>query len=297
MNKLTSFAAFAAITLIGAMSESAWADETRSIGTWPDEATPKSIWPEEATPESVWPEEPTAKESSALVVQTPAPATSVVPGGYAQPRQQPPRWPVPPQGYGYWPPRYPQGGQYRAFPALPATVPAARVNPLSAELKKTKEQLTAKSSELDVAHSMLEQLRDRLQENFSAEKELSEKIAQATREQQALKARVTELSTTMEQQYQLIENHQAYNQKLTAERDQLQGELASRGEQLAALQSELQAATQALAQARSRSVATVEALGAARVQIGILREALTKLEAELERQEIRLQGIVQTRIE
>ena len=124
-----------------------------------------------------------------------------------------------------------------------------------------------------------------------------EKIAQATREQQALQARVTELSATLEQQYQLIENHQAYNQKLTAERDQLQGELASRGEQLAALQSELQATTQALAQARSRSVATVEALSEARVQIGMLREALTKLEAELERQEIRLQGVVQTRTE
>ncbi|MGB5443707.1 MAG: hypothetical protein WBN57_13965 [Gammaproteobacteria bacterium] len=287
MNKLTSFAAFAAIVLSGAMPENARADETPAMGTWPDETTSKSVWPDETT----------AKESSTPAVQTPAPARSVVPGGYAQPRQQPPRWPVPQQGYGYLPPRYPAGGQYRAFPAMPATVPAARVNPLSAELKKTQEQLAAKSSELDVAHSMLEQLRDKLQENFAAEKELSEKIALATSEQQALKARVTELSTTLEQQYQLIENQQAYNEKLTAEREQLQGELARRGEQLAALQSELQATTQALAQARSRSVASVEALSAARIQIGILREALTKLEGELERQEIRLQDIVQTRIE
>ena len=195
------------------------------------------------------------------------------------------------------PPRYPAGGQYRAFPAVPAPAPAARVNPLSAELKKTQEKLTAKSSELDVAHSMLEQLRDKLQKNFSAEKELLEKIAHTTREQQALQARVTELGATLEQQYQLIENHQAYNQKLIAERDQLQGELASRGEQLAALQSELQAATQALAQARSSSFATVEALSDARVQIGMLREALTTLEAELERQEKRLQSVVQTRTE
>jgi len=266
MNKLSSFATLVTAALIGITAESAWSDEA-----------PSNV-----------PVKPAA--------QTPAPTTGVAPGrrpppnpgGYTQTWQQPPQWPVPPRGYGQLPPHYPPHGQYRSVPA------AAAVNPLSTELKQTQEQLTAKSSEL-------EQLRGKLQDSLAAEATLSDKIAYCTREQQTLRARVAELTktlntsnATLEQQHQLINNHQTHNQNLTAERDQLHSELASRDEQLAALQSELQAATQALAQARSRASTAGEALSTARVQVGMYRDELTKLEAELERQEAHLQGGLQT---
>jgi Skp family chaperone for outer membrane proteins len=268
MNKLSSFATLVSAALIGIATETAWSDETTPNG------------------------------SDQAAVQTPAPATAVAPGwypppnqgGYAQTWQQPPHWPAPQQAYGQLPPRYPASGQYQSFPAAPAAAPAAWKNPLSAELKQTQEQLTAQSSELD-------QLRGKLQDSLAAETILSDKTEYCTREQQTLRVRVTELTktldtsnATLEQQHQLINNHQAHNQNLTAERDQLHSELASRDEQLAALQSELQAATQSLAQARSRASTAGEALSAARVQVGMYRDELTKLEAELERQETHLQG-------
>ena len=317
MTKLTPFAALAAAALIGIFSKSAWSGEATSIPVWPDEPASTTVLPEQSAPTSSLPEQPvstsalpaetTVNVSNPAVVQTPAPASAVVPGGYppvnpggyAQAWQQAPRWPVP-QGYGRVPPYYPPGGHYRGFPAAPASAPAARENPLKAELQETQEQLSAKTSELDVAHSMLEQLRGTLQDSFTAEKVLSEKIAYTTREQQALQGHMTELTdtlntanATLEQQHQLIDNHQTYIQQLTAERDQLHAELASRDEQLAALQFDLQSATQALAQARSRAGAAIEALGAVRVQVGAHRDALSKLEAELQHELSRVQGDVE----
>ncbi|MGB5260654.1 MAG: hypothetical protein WBO34_09050 [Gammaproteobacteria bacterium] len=269
MNKLTSYAALVAAALFGGVAESAWYDET------------------------------TANETAAPAEQPPAPAASVIPGwypppnqsGYAQTWQQPPRWPAPQQGYGQFPPRYPAGGQYQAYPAAPATAPAVRENPLGTKLKQTREELAAKNSELDEARSTLEELRAKLQDSLATEAKLSDKIAYSTREQQALRVRVTELidtvntsRTTLEQQHQLINNHQAQIQQLSAERDQLHSELASRDEQLAALQSELQVAQQA-----------IEALDATKAKIAAHRDELTRLEAGLEQLQTRLRAGTENR--
>lgn len=284
MNKLTSFAALAATLLAGSLSTSAWSEDT--LSTWSDE----TITYGPATPAE----------------QTPAPASKAAPGGYTPPAPgvyaptatggyqqtwQQPQWRAPQQFYGHYPPRYPQGGQYPAQPAAPAT---ARVNPLTAELKQVREQLSEKSSELDEALSMLEQLQGKLQEKLAAEAKLSDKIAYNTREQQALRVRVTELTAalntanaTLEQQHQLINTHQAQNAQLIAERDQLD-------EQVAVLRAELQTASQALAQASSRADTAAEALVSARIEIVKNRDALSRLEAELERHETRLQGDSQT---
>lgn len=282
MNKLTSFAALVAAALIGSLPESAWSNETP------------------------------ASEPATAAVQTPAPAHGNVPGWYPPPKPGEPvrtwqpltRWPAPQQGYGQLPPRYPASRQYPAFPPAHVTARAAWGNPLSAELKQTQEQLTAKNSELIETHGLLEQLRGQLQDSVATESTLSDKIAYGTREQQALRVRVTELTgtlntanATLEQQHQLINNHQLQNRQLTAERNQLHSELARRDEQLAALQSELQAATQALAQARSAAGTAGQALSAARARVGTLRDELTRLEAELGHQEARLQSAPQIRPE
>jgi chromosome segregation ATPase len=148
---------------------------------------------------------------------------------------------------------------------------------LSAKLKQVEEELSAKSSELDEARSLFEGLRGELQDSLAAQASLSDKIAYSTREQQSLRVRVTELletvqtsRATLDQQHQLINNQQTLTRELAAERDQLQGELVSRDEQVAALHTELEAAGQA-----------IEALAAARVEIGTHRDALTRLEAAL----------------
>ena len=244
MNTLTSLAALVALAVIATMSESVWSGETKTY--------------EFATPAE----------------QTPAPASPVAPGGYGQTWPQPPRWNAPQRIFGRMPPQYPPGRQYQASPAQPATAPAARENPLSAELKQAQAQLAAKSSERDEAQRMLEQLRGKLQDSLAAEARLTDKVTYSTREQNALRVRVTDLvktlntaNATLEQQHQLLNDQQVHNQTLTAERDQLRSKLA-------ALQTELQAATQALAQARTRASTAGEALGAA-------RDELNRLEAEL----------------
>ena len=261
MNKLTTLAALVAAAVIATTSESAWSGKT------------------------------TADGSSAPAEQTPAPANPVVPGGYAQTWQQPPHWRAPQQVFGRMPPQYPPGRQYQPFPA---TAPAAQENPLSAKLKQTQEQLASKSSELDEARSMLEQLRGKLQDSLAAEARLTDKVRYSTREQNALRVRVTDLvktlntaNATLEQQHQLLNDHQAQNQALKAERDQLRSEFASRDKQLTALQYELQATMQALTQAMTRASTAAEALSAARVQIGMHSNEPTKPEAEPGRQEIR----------
>ena len=177
-------------------------------------------------------------------------------------------------------------------PTGAAMAPAARENPLNAALQQAQEQLSAKSSELIEAQNMLEQLRGKLQDSLAAEAKLTDKVTYNTREQHALRVRVTDLTktlnaanATLEQQHQLINDLQAQNQTLTAERDQLLGKLANLNTQLAALQSRLRAATQVLIQARSSASITGEGQDTARIQIEALRDALGRLEAELERQE------------
>ena len=261
MIKLTTFSALVAVALIATMSENTWSGET------------------------------TANEPATPAEQTPAPVSPVVPGGYAQTWPQPPRWRAPQQIFGRMPPQHPPGQQYQPFPPRPATAPAARENPLNAVLKQTQEQLSAKSSELIEAHSMLEQLRGKLQDSLAAEARLTDKVTYCTREQHALRVRVTDLTktlnaanATLEQQHQLINDLQAQNQTLSAERNQLRSEFASRDKQLAVLQSELQAAMQTLTQAMTRASAARH-----RVPTGMHRDEF-KLEAEPGWQENRLQS-------
>ncbi len=128
---------------------------------------------------------------------------------------------------------------------------------------------------------MLEQLRGKLQDSLASEASLTDKVTHTTREQHALRVRVTDLvktlntaNATLGQQHQLINDHQAHNQTLTAERDQLRSEFASRDKQLTALQSELQAAMQTLAQAMTRAGATRH-----RVPVGMHRDEFSRREA------------------
>jgi hypothetical protein len=251
MNTLTSLAALVAFAVIATMSESVWSDEA------------------------------TEYESAAPAEQILAPTSPVAPGGYGQTWPQPPRWHAPQQFFGRMPPQYPPGQQFQPFPPQPATAPAARENPLNAVLKQTQEQLSVKSSELVEAQSMLEQLRGKLQDSLVAEARLTDKVTYNTREQHALRVRVTDLTktlnaanATLEQQHQLINDLQAQNQTLTAERDQLRSEFASRDKQLTVLQSELQAAMQTLSQAMTRA-------GTARhrTPTGMHRDAFGKREA------------------
>jgi hypothetical protein len=246
--------AFASI-LIGCLSGSAWSDVATSNG---------SIAPAEQMP-------------APAIGNAPAWQAPPGPGMSAQNWQQPPQWRMPQQGFGQFPPRYQPGGQYRSFPAAPAR---ARENPLSTELKQAQEQLAE-------AHSTIEQLRIKLQESLAAETRLSDKITYNTREEQALRVRVTELTRTLKTTNSTQEQQ---HQKITAERDLLLGKLANLNKQLAALQSKLQASMQVLIQARSGTGMAGEAPGTARIQIEALRNALGRLEAELERQEPSLQS-------
>ena len=276
MNKSPSFTALVTAALIGIAADSAWSDE----------AAPNV--------------------SAAPAVQTPAPATGPVPGWYppppnrgryAQPWQQPSQWSAPQRGYRQFPPYYPPRGQYRAAPAAPAAAP----NPLSAELKQTQEQLTAKSTELDETHATLEQLQGKLQHSLEAEHALREKMADITREQQDLQARVTELTAelntttaTLEQHRQQITNDQQENLTLTSERDRLRSDLAISDEQLSTLQTELQAATQVLQQTQSDTTTSSQQLSEARAQAETLTAELTELKAQLESQQSSLLEAEQT---
>ena len=273
MNKLSAFAALATAALIGIAAEAAG----------PDEATPTG--------------------SAAPAVQTPVPVTGPAPGwfppppnggGYAQSWQQPPQWPVPGATYGQWSPYYPRHGQYWAVPATPV------VNPLSAELKQTQEQLTAKNTELDMAHAMLEQLQGALQRSLEAEQALREKVADITGKQQALQAHAAELTTklntatdSLNQNRQQITNDQQQNRMLTAARDRLRDDLASRDRQLATVQAELQAAMQAIQQAQSENALSSQQLGTAMAQTETLTNVLTQLNARLESQKTTLHNVPQ----
>ena len=269
MNILSSFATLVSVTLIGIAAGSAWSGET------------------------------TPNEPAKPAVQTPGPTTGVAPGwyppppgqgGYPRPWQQPSQWPVPPP--------YPPPGQYRVVPAT------AAVNPLSAELKQTQEQLTAKNTELDITHTMLEQLRGTLQRSVATERALRKKVADITREQQALQARVIELTAVLntttaalEQQHQQSTNDQEQNRTLTAEHDRLRSNLASQGEQLATVHAELEAATQALQQAQAETSTASQQLSESMAQAETVNNELTELKTQLENQKTTLLNAEQTRTE
>ncbi len=251
MNTLTTLTALVAVALIATMSESAWSGET------------------------------TEYEFAAPAEQTPAPASPVAPGGYGQTWPQPPRWHAPQRIFGRMPPQYPPGQQFQPFPPRPAAAPVARENPLNAALQQAQEQLSATSNELAEARGMLEQLRGKLQDSLATEARLTDKVTYNTREQHALRVRVTDLTktlnaanATLEQQHQLINDLQAQNRTITIERDQLRSEFASRDKQLTVLQSELQAAMQTLSQAMTRASTARH-----RVPTGMHRDGFSKREA------------------
>jgi hypothetical protein len=250
MNISMSFTALIALTLLGCLSGNAWAEETTLY---------ESI---------AQGEQATAANGDDTPAQQ-VPSTPAVPGQYWQ---QPRRWGMPQPMYRQVQPQYPYGGQYRTYPGAPATTAA---KPHDTELEKVQEQLAGKSGELEDAYNTIEQLRAELEESHATETRLSDKLTYNTREQQALRMRVIELNQALEQQHQ----------QLIAERDQRHSELASLDVQLAELQSRLQEAGELLAQARSSTGMTGDAPGTARMQIEALRDALGKLEAELERQE------------
>jgi hypothetical protein len=292
MNKPLSLALLIVSTLSGCLSVIAWAGETTSdIARTPVEQTPA----------------PAGSEAPAR--QAPS-----IPGAAAQTRQQPPQWRMPRQYYGRFPSQYPAGGRYRAYPAAPA---AAGTSPTGTELARAKEQLAEKtdeldkarttieqlrtslqesqtsgtglsneltdcSRELDEAHTTIEQLRASLQENQTSGTRMSDKLTYCTREQHALRLRVIELTRELETANVAMEQQ---NRQLAAERDQLHSRLTNLDRRLVELQSHLRAANQALLQARAGTGMPGDAQGTARAQIETLREALGRLEAELERQD------------
>ncbi len=139
---------------------------------------------------------------------------------------------------------------------------------------------------------MLEQLESKLQHSLEAQQALNENVAAITSEQQALQARVSELSAelntttaTLEQNRQQIADDQQQTLTLTTERDRLRDELASRDEQLATLNTELQTATDALQQVKSETTTSAQQLSDARAQAETSNNELTELKAQLESQQ------------
>ena len=81
---------------------------------------------------------------------------------------------------------------------------------------------------------------------------------------------------------------------LTAERDRLHSDLASRDEQLARVQAKLETATQTLQQAQSETSTSAQQLSEARSQTETSNNELTKLKAQLENQKTTLLDTEQT---
>lgn len=261
MNTLSSFAALVTAALFAIAAGTAWADEAAQ------NVSAETVWSTEAESNEpaadVRPDKAAPEESDTPAAQTPAPVTTHVPGRYPPPPAwggYPQAWQHPSQRPSYYLPQ----GQYRAAPAAPA------VNPLSAELNQAREQLAAKSTELDTARATLEQSRLELQQRLEAERVLNEKVADISSEHQVLQARMTELST---------------------ERDRLRDELAGRDRQQATLQAELQATMEVLLQAQSENTLTGQQLDTAMVQADRLRKTLAELKAWLETQKTTLDNV------
>ncbi|MGB5177846.1 MAG: hypothetical protein WBP44_03845 [Gammaproteobacteria bacterium] len=157
--------------------------------------------------------------------------------------------------------------------------------------------MPSKSTEVDTAQAILEQLQLKLQHSRDAERALDEKVAAITGEQQALQTQVTELmtkletgNTRLEQLRQQIARKQEQNGTLTAEHERLRSDLASRDKQLATVQAERLATTQTLQQAQSGNTLSSEQLGTAMAQADTLRNVLSDLKTLLESQQTTLQN-------
>lgn len=178
------------------------------------------------------------------------------PGGYARPWLQTAPWPAGIPGYVYTPPPVPPYGQYAASVKPP-------VNPLQADLDEARQQLTAQSAGLESANATIEQLQRTVQDGIASGQALGERLADSNRE-----------LTSLRQQHQT----------LTADRDRLRDDLATRGRELAAAHARLQGAARALQEAQAESDASSRQLGAAMTQLDTLRNQLTALAAHLQSQ-------------
>ncbi|MBT8438585.1 MAG: hypothetical protein KJO91_02580 [Gammaproteobacteria bacterium] len=161
--------------------------------------------------ESAWSEEATPSEPAAAAEQTASPGTADVQGyaptpnrrGYEQYWQQPPQWhePPPPPGYGHFRPYYPPYPQYQNVPAAP------KENPLSAKLKLTGEQLSAKSTELNTANEQLTTLqaeqqatREALQQAQAESDVASQQLSVVMEQVDIIKNVLTELKARLDAQ-------------------------------------------------------------------------------------------------
>lgn len=207
--------------------------------------------------ESAWSQEATTSVPGAAAEQTTSSATVTAPG-YAptpysrryEPYWQPPPWPEPPPPpppppgyYGQYDPYYPPYRQNRTAPAAPA------VNPLSAELKRTQEQLAGKTSELDAANEQLA--------NMQNEQQAAREAMQQVQEQLATKD--TELNAANEQ----LANLQAEQQAIRDVMQQAQSETAKASEQLNVVIEEMDILYEVLSRLKGRlDVQNTSLLGA-----------------------------------
>ena len=267
MKKPLSFNALVAALLIGIAADNAWPDDTSPGGS---------------------------------AVQAPAAIPGFVPGGYPPPpawggypqqRQQPSQWPLPSPGYGQLPPYYPPYGPYRAAPAAPA---APGKNSLSADLKQAREQLSAKSTELDSANGQLAALQAALQaaretllhaqsENTLSSRQLATAVAQAD----TLRNMLAELTARLESQQATLLS--AVHTR-AAEQDSVHSAPAGRDEPLAATQAEAQNAQQA----QTGTTSSGQQLSTAREQAAAYNNELLELKAQLKNQKTTLQDTGRT---
>jgi hypothetical protein len=266
MSKLSPVNALAAATLFAVAAGSAWSDEATPQGT----ALPAA--------------------------QTAAPVTGFVPpgwyvpppgqGGYAQPWQLP-SWPAPPPGYGHPPPYYPPYGQFRAVPATPAK------NPLSAELRQTREQLTAKSTELDTANAQLATLQadlqaatEALQQALSETAISSQQLGTAMAQAESLRDVLADLAARLDSQQTTL---QTAGQTRGGENDSVRSTPADLDEPPTASKAEPQAVPQALQRPRPGTATPAQLRSAAGTQAGVYDNELTELKVQLENQKIILE--------
>jgi len=246
---------------------------------------------------SAWSDEATPQGTALPAAQTAAPVTGVVPPGwyvpppgqgrYAQPWQLPSPWPAPPPGYGQPPPYYPPYGQFRAVPATPAK------NPLSAELRQTREQLTAKSTELDTANAQLATLqadlqaaRDALQAAQSETAISSQQLGTAMAQAEKLRDVLADLEARLESQQTALQNA---GQTRGGENDSVRSIPADLDAPPTASIAEPQAVPQALQPPRPGAATPGQPRSAAGTQAGAYDNELTELKVQLENQKIILQ--------
>lgn len=220
-------------------------------------------------------------------------------GWYPAPRQPAPGWNGPPRGYYPMPPRYTppvqpmqprQAGQQTMTPAE---------NPLSAELKRLQDQLTATRAKLETtqtavltSQAALEALRREQAQGLDQQRLLNEQLVTASAAQATLQARVLELGAALDKANADLQQHQqqladaeAAQQTLAGTNEQLRGNLASRDQQLATLQQQLDSAANALQTAQAQATNSSEQLAGAQAQSGALQDELETLSKRLQEQQ------------